>query len=73
MEARTTQVNVMSERAVADLLGVSPRTLQGWRLRGTGPAYRKLGRKRIVYMPEDLREYLDRARRTSTGGRGAAV
>jgi hypothetical protein len=31
-----------SEAELAVYLGVSPRSLQGWRLRGLGPPYRKL-------------------------------
>ncbi len=31
-----------SERDLADVLGVSVKTLQGWRFRGKGPAWRRL-------------------------------
>jgi len=56
---------VMTESQAGEELGVSPRTLQRWRVEGRGPAFRKLG-KIVGYTREDLREFLDRSRRTST-------
>lgn len=50
---------------MADLLGVSVRTLQRWRVEGRGPAYRKLG-KLIAYTEEDAEAFLEEARRHST-------
>lgn len=38
----------MSCEEVANMFGLSPRTLERYRLEGTGPAYLKLGR-RVVY------------------------
>ena len=49
----------------ARFLGLSPRTLEKHRTYGTGPTYRKLG-GRIVYAPEDLRQWSDRGVRQST-------
>ena len=49
----------------AEFLGCSPRTLEKKRVTGGGPVYVKLFRK-VVYLPEDLREYLSSNRRTST-------
>jgi hypothetical protein len=40
----------------ADELGLSPRTLEGWRRRGEGPPYLKIGR-RVKYRPEDIEAY----------------
>ena len=40
----------------ADELGLSPRTLVGWRRRGEGPQYLKIGR-RVKYRPEDIEAY----------------
>ena len=37
----------------ADELGLSPRTLEGWRRRGEGPPYLKIGR-RVKYRAEDI-------------------
>jgi excisionase family DNA binding protein len=46
----------LSEKAAAKLLGVSPRTLEGWRREGTGPAWRPVGR-RIRYSRAALAEF----------------
>jgi DNA-binding transcriptional MerR regulator len=56
---------VIGEERAAKELGVSPRTLQRWRVEGKGPAFRKLG-KLVAYTREDLLEFITRARRTST-------
>jgi hypothetical protein len=41
---------------VAVELGLSPRTLEGWRRRREGPSYLKIGR-RVKYRPEDIEAY----------------
>jgi hypothetical protein len=33
-----------NQSQVADYLGISPRTVEGWRRRGTGPAWQRVGR-----------------------------
>lgn len=54
MNPGTTTFRLLSERETATYLGpVSVRTLQDWRVRGTGPAYTKLGR-RVAYDVADL-------------------
>lgn len=40
----------------AEELGLSPRTLEGWRRRGEGPPYLHFGR-RVKYRIEDLEAY----------------
>ena len=44
----------LTEKAAADLLGCSYRTLQGWRLSGIGPAFRRMGPRRIAYVLADI-------------------
>ncbi len=66
-----TEPLVIDEEDAAKALGLSPRTLQRWRVEGIGPKYRKLGR-RIGYTEADLREFLERSRRTSTSSSPAA-
>jgi hypothetical protein len=43
----------VTETVAADLLGVSPRTLQAWRVRGGGPRFCKIGRS-VRYRRRDL-------------------
>ncbi len=50
-------------------LGLSARTLEKHRCYGTGPMYRKLGR-RIVYAIEDLDAWAEIGRRRSTSDPG---
>jgi predicted DNA-binding transcriptional regulator AlpA len=38
-----TMLRYLSEREVSGMTGLSPKTLQRWRLFGTGPVFRKLG------------------------------
>jgi transcriptional regulator with XRE-family HTH domain len=33
-----------TQEQVAEYLGVSPRTVEGWRRRGTGPSWHRVGR-----------------------------
>ena len=42
----------------ARLLGVKPRTLEGWRRRGRGPAFVRLGGKTVRYRRKDLDRWL---------------
>ena len=49
----------------ADYLCVKPRTLESWRLQGTGPSFLKLGRL-VRYLQTDLDEWLQSRQRKST-------
>lgn len=57
--------SALNEQGAAEVLGVSVRTLQGWRVRGGGPRFCKLGR-RIIYRPHDLSAFMDGCSATST-------
>lgn len=50
-------MNAVNEKEAAAIVGVSVRTLQAWRQRGTGPSYIKLGAK-VAYPVAFLREYI---------------
>jgi hypothetical protein len=52
-------------RTAAIYLGLSPRTLEKWRLTGQGPSYIKRGR-RCLYRLEDLDAWAEAGRRSST-------
>jgi predicted DNA-binding transcriptional regulator AlpA len=51
-------------------LNLSPRTLEKMRLNGTGPRFFKLGRRRVAYSDETLREWLTSRLRRSTSDPG---
>ena len=55
----TTELPILlSTRQAAELLNLSPRTLEHYRLRGGGPKYAKVG-KQVRYRPEDLRAWIE--------------
>ncbi len=49
----------LNERQLADLLGLSERTLQGWRLKGDGVPYYKIGRL-VRYSASEVKTWLSR-------------
>ncbi len=53
------------EKQVAAHLGISPRTLQGHRQRGSGPPFRKWNRS-VFYVLEEVEAWLDENRFDST-------
>ena len=57
-------------REAARYLGVSASFLNHARLRGTGPTYKKLSPKLIVYSIEDLRAWANSKSRCSTSSSG---
>ena len=54
---------------VAEVLGLSPRTLEKWRLEGDGPVFHKFG-GRVVYSRDDLDAWAEGCRRRSTSDPG---
>jgi predicted site-specific integrase-resolvase len=58
-------VNFFNQTEAADLLRVSERTLERWRIEGNGPLFRRFGR-RIVYAETDLKAWADKRCFTST-------
>jgi len=59
-----------SSAEVAEFLGVSLRTVEGWRFRGGGPRYRVIGRRTVRYDPEDVFEFAGDVR-VSTSDHGS--
>ena len=60
---------------LADLLGVSERTVERWRQEGAGPKWRKLGtapQSPVIYDLDDVFAYVDACARTSTSDSGSA-
>lgn len=60
---------LLTEKEVASALGVSPRTLQHWRLAGDGPAFAKVGRA-VRYPPDSVRAFIAIGIRLSTSDPG---
>lgn len=56
---------LVTERDASEILGVSMRTLQKWRLQGNGPRFVKLGHA-VRYDVKDLEAYIECGRRRST-------
>lgn len=59
---------LLDEKQVAALLRVSPKCLQGWRYRGGGPRFVKVGRL-VRYRMTDVEAFVLEALRTSTSDR----
>ncbi|HKH44603.1 MAG TPA: helix-turn-helix domain-containing protein [Thermoanaerobaculia bacterium] len=62
---------LMTPDQVADLLMVSPRTLAGWRLRGEGPRFVRLGnkgREMIRYRSSVILAWIEAHERQATEG-----
>jgi len=51
--------------SAAEYIGVSPKTLEKWRLTGAGPRYAKLGGA-VIYDDRDLDEFVRERLRSST-------
>jgi hypothetical protein len=62
----------MCQEVTAELLGLSGRTLEGFRLSGNGPPFRKFGR-RVLYSRSDVLSWADAQLRISTSDRGEAA
>jgi len=59
-------MSLLNEKAAAEILGLSPRTLQRWRVTGGGPVYRKIGATAVRYDERDLAAFAEAGARTST-------
>jgi hypothetical protein len=63
---------LVNERVAAELLGLSVRTMQKWRLQGVGPRFLKLGHA-VRYDLTDLEEFVGERRCESTSRNTAAA
>ena len=59
---------LMDTRQAAAVLGVQPRTLEAWRLRGSGPRYVQVGRL-VRYRRAAIERWLAERERSSTSER----
>ena len=61
---------LLDEKQAAALLNVSVKSLQGWRYRGGGPKFVKIGRRLVRYTMADLEAFVLARLRTSTSDSG---
>jgi excisionase family DNA binding protein len=54
---RSRTTTALTERQVAEQLGLSVATLRAWRHRGKGPRFLRFGRA-VRYLPADLDEFI---------------
>lgn len=50
---------LMNQRQAALFLGVSPRTLENYRLTGEGPKWIRLGKRLVRYKLSDILNYIE--------------
>lgn len=56
--------NLLTGAEVAEILNVSPRTIERWRRQGRGPRWIRV-EGQVRYPESDLRAYLDAAKETA--------
>ena len=65
--------SLMNEENSAHFLAVSCRTLQRWRLEGGGPAFVRMGERRVAYRLGDLTAWTNARRFASTAEEAASA
>ena len=50
---------LLNQTEVADMLSLSPRTLEYYRSKGLGPKFRKIGKKLCRYALSDVQAYIE--------------
>ena len=63
---------LICEKEAANVLSLSPRTLQGWRVRGGGPQFVKFGSKAVRYRLSELLSFIERRTRSNTSAGGVS-
>lgn len=63
------KINLMDSVQLADYLTNKPNTIEGWRIKGVGPRYIKIGRL-VRYRLADVEEWLEAQARSSTSQAG---
>ncbi|WP_071693986.1 helix-turn-helix domain-containing protein [Halomonas sp. QHL1] len=67
MTTNTTSIKLLNTTEAANQLGLKKNTLEIWRWRGCGPAYKKIGNS-VRYSESDLLDYIESQTRNSTSG-----
>ena len=60
---------LLNERQAAEMLGLKVATLRRWRWAGRPPRFLKIG-SAVRYDPDELADFMEAARRTSTSDSG---
>lgn len=58
-------MELLTTKRAAPLVGVTPGTMENWRVAGRGPRFIRAGRK-IVYDPSDIEAWKEANRASST-------
>ena len=66
------KAKLLTTNEAAEWLGLSPRTLERYRVTGEGPKFRKIGRW-VRYTVADLEAWLEGCTRSSTSDDGSAA
>lgn len=61
----TKETRLLSDRQVAEVMGIPAKTLQGFRYKGGGPKFIKVGRS-VRYRAADVEAWLEANTKTST-------
>jgi hypothetical protein len=56
------QSGTITPQRAAEIIGVSPRTLDNWRSAGRPPAYVKISRRKISYLQTDIENFIQQRR-----------
>ncbi len=71
-DSQTYWYELINEREAAAFLGLTSRTLQGFRWKGGGPRYIKISSRCLRYRRTDLREWSESRMRSNTSETAAA-
>ena len=61
-----TDIVYLDQEAAAKFIHLSPRTLEGMRVKGNGPPFYKLGKKRVIYALSDLIDWVNGQKQQTT-------
>lgn len=62
---------LLSTEEAAKALGLSTRTLEGWRVTGGGPRFVRLSRRAVRYRPSELARFVETRELASTTDPGS--
>jgi len=62
---------LLSQRQVAEVLGLSERTLEAMRLRGNGPTFVRISRRCVRYRAADLENFISARTVEAQSGKAA--